>query len=65
MSSDEGATFLLGAALSGLLVLAVCSVAHKGSMNAWEKQCIEHGAAQYNPTTGNFEWKEKVDNGSK
>ncbi len=65
MSSDEGASFLLGAALMGVLVLVVCSIVHKGSMNAWEKQCIEYGAAQYSPTTGEFEWKEKVEDGSK
>lgn len=25
----------------------------------WHRQAIEHGAAQYNPVTGKFEWKEK------
>ena len=24
----------------------------------WQKQAIDHGAAQYSPVTGKFEWKE-------
>ena len=41
----------------GVLVGAITSKA--AERYRWEKQAISHGAAQYNSTTGKFEWKEK------
>jgi hypothetical protein len=32
---------------------------HKIATSKFEKAAIEHKAAQYNPTTGKFEWLDK------
>jgi hypothetical protein len=25
----------------------------------WQRECVKHGVAQYNSTTGTWEWKER------
>jgi len=51
MSEEDGHTLvgMIGGFFLGLLVAAVY----------WQDKAIEHGAAQHNPTTGDFEWKVK------
>jgi len=64
MRPDEKLTVLAVLAIIGLLIFIVgCSV---GGCNQeidttakFEKTAIEHKAAQYNPTTGKFEWLDK------
>lgn len=41
------------------LIIGITSVGFIATANnVWQKQAIDHGAAQYSPTTGKFEWKD-------
>jgi hypothetical protein len=44
-----GFVFLMGFFIGG-------TVSHWSTNAGWEEQAIEHNAAQYHPTTGEFEW---------
>ena len=64
MSSDDRAFVAgTGVATAIWLIAAVCIVPalQQDKEAKWQKQAIEHGAAQYNPITSQFEWKEKTD----
>lgn len=61
MHSDEFIIFTFGCFCSFVICTLISLGISSGNTDWWQKQCVEHGAAQYNPTTGNFEWKEKVD----
>lgn len=65
MSKDEVAALILGGIVGLIVTVLVCAALHDKSVDRWQQEAIDHGAAQYNPTTGNFEWKEKVEDGSK
>jgi hypothetical protein len=47
--------FVIFAALAGL---GIGFLAAAKTTDEWHKEIIKHGAGQYNPTTGVFEWKE-------
>ena len=55
--NDDGppavACFFIGA-LVVFLGMMFCSTPN----HQWQKQAIDHGAAQYSPVTGKFEWKD-------
>ena len=44
-----------------LVVIALCIIAFRSGESVagdrYQKQALEHGAAQYSPQTGAFEWK--------
>ena len=63
MNETPNSVFAMGFAagiLSGLMLAsAMC-----WAINAdWQHDCIKHGAARYNATTGVFEWIEKAEVG--
>lgn len=57
MNNDEVglsvACFFIGA-----LVMFLGMNFYSTPNHQWQKQAIDHGAAQYSPVTGKFEWKE-------
>lgn len=57
---NEDKAFLAGAFISCFACCAVTAVFIHHSEKAWEERAIKHGAAQYNATTGEFEWKKQA-----
>jgi hypothetical protein len=60
-SDDFLAGSILGLLGGFLIALCIGALIISDVSADWEKQAIEHGAAQYNPITSQFEWKEKTD----
>ena len=56
--NDDGVQAAVWCFFIGLLIgmLAIGFVATAN--HVWQKEAIEHGAAQYSPVTGKFEWKD-------
>lgn len=56
MSSDKDVSFaILSSFFVGIVLgMFLCSLI---SNHKWEKEALQHNAAQYNPETGVFEWK--------
>ena len=42
--------FCIGVVITSLLLYIIIN-------DLWQRKCIKHGAAQYNPITAKFEWK--------
>lgn len=58
MSEDErfysAISFVVGIIASSLTWIIVINNVN----DMWREEIIQHGAAEYNPTTGAFQWKE-------
>lgn len=52
--------FAIGA-MAGFLPLLWFMVTFTSPDLVWMREAIKHGAAQYNPKTGIFEWKQPAD----
>ena len=58
--SDRTSLFLSGFALGvGIVTFLMCACTDPTYL--WQRQAIEHNAARYNATTGEFEWIERSD----
>lgn len=54
---QETETFLMGFVCGCLLTLLVMAVVLNYQIDHSKKEAIQHGAAFYNPTNANFQWK--------
>lgn len=61
-SDDRG--FIAGIILASVIWTPAMIFMCRTDRENWQKKCVEHGAAQYNATTGEFEWKSAVQNNS-
>lgn len=60
MGNEEPLAFFLGFLLGGLMTLAVSSCTTTPN-SKWQSEAIKHGAAQYSPVTGKFEWNDEAE----
>ncbi|NCX55788.1 MAG: hypothetical protein EBW87_01105 [Burkholderiaceae bacterium] len=56
--NDDGVQAAVGCFFIGFLI-GILAIGFFATPNhIWQKQAIDHGAAQYSPVTGKFEWKD-------
>lgn len=53
---DDSAPAFCAGCLVGLMVALLVMMLMATPSHIWQRQAIQHGAAQYNQTTGKFEW---------
>ena len=58
MSDSEQEAFGLGVFIATMLILAVALLHSYANDSNWKSQAIQHGAAEYDSTTGAFKWKD-------
>lgn len=55
---DRG--FIAGLILASLIWTPSMIFMCRKDRENWQQKCVEHGAAQYNAKTGEFEWKKSA-----
>jgi formate/nitrite transporter FocA (FNT family) len=53
---DNIGYFFFGAIVGAMLLAVLLAASGMKHPSVWEKRAIDHGAGQYNPQTGAFEW---------
>ena len=61
MNNSERSAFIGGACFALFVMAITMAVAVNQERAMWQKQAIDHGAARYNATSGEFEWIEKTE----
>jgi len=53
---DERLAFVIGVFVACFVMSLAMAFAVNQENGAWRQQAIDHGAARYNATSGEFEW---------
>ena len=62
MSNSEKSAFIGGVGVFIVLVsVKMMAFAFCQQSAAWQQEAIDHGAARYNATSGEFEWIDKTE----
>lgn len=54
----EGFTFCMGICVGSIIFILFFAIISDSTDLRWKKECIQHGAAEYNQQTGEWQWKE-------
>mgnify|MGYP006272610075 CR=1 FL=1 len=60
MNDDEMKCFVAGALISTLVMVVIMYSSLVGKDSEWRSQAIKHNAGEYNQSTGEFQWKDKI-----
>jgi len=55
--SDEGVTFIMGFIIGIVLTVLICISAFESKHKNFLKEAIKEGHAEYNSSTGKWQWK--------
>ena len=61
MSNSEKSAFIGGVGICAFVMSITMAFAFCQQSAAWQQEAIDHGAARYNATSGEFEWIDKTE----
>ena len=56
--NNDGAVFGIGIFFGASVAFVMCALLHYGEKEAWHDEAIKRGFAEYNQTTGAWQWKQ-------
>ena len=62
---DESPEVILGCLIGFMIGILITLLFIWKSDTQWQNEAVKHGAAEYNITTGEWQWKSKAEESSK